>query len=102
MVAGIVFTLGLLNHSVEVFLHPQHPQLGVTDLLRVFHSGPVHSYQDLPKAGMGFDTIIYADWYPVGTPRAGGESKLQGGSLLASISVTQKMASGLPMFSVAP
>ena len=80
MVAGIVFTLGLLNHNVEVFLHPLHPQLGVEQLLRAFHSGPVHSYQDLPKAGEGFDTIVYADWYPVGTPRAGGESKLQGAS----------------------
>ena len=78
VVFGLVFTLGLLKHDVELFLNPLHAQFGVEALLRRFYAGPINSYEDLPKAAEGFDTVIYADWYPLGTPRSGGEAKLQG------------------------
>ena len=58
VVAGLAFALSLLGHQVEVFLHPQHPQLGVQELLRAFYSGPVNTYADLPKAAEGFDTVV--------------------------------------------
>ena len=77
VIFGLVFSLGLLKHDLEVFINPLHTQFGVEELLRRFYQGPINSYEDLPAAAQGFDTVVYADWYPVGTPRAGGESKLQ-------------------------
>ena len=86
VIFGLVFSLGLLKHALEVFINPLHSQFGVEDLLRRFYSGPIRSYEDLPVAAEGFDTVVYADWYPVGTPRAGGDSKLQSTSQLKAAS----------------
>ena len=81
VVAGIVYTMGLLGHTVEVFLCPEHSESGVADLLRLFFTGPISSLQDLPLAAHRFDTIVYADWYPKSKTRF--ETKLEGGVLLA-------------------